>query len=213
MLVQNFLTFQTKIGTCGIRWHESAITGLLLPEDSLVILNKKLKSDSVGRLCKNPPPWIKEVIKKVKLHLDGKLQDFSSVPTDTTHASDFTNSVYEAAKNIPPGKIISYQGLCKKVRKPKASRALGSALGKNPILLIIPCHRIITSNGKLGGFSAAGGINTKMKLLEIEGVSLKKPLTIGSSATWKKATTDLLKKIKTFLRFLKIKSQLYLNLN
>ncbi len=173
MLKEYFTTFNTQIGVCGIRWNNCAITGLLLPENSVEILIRKLKINPHCYFVKTYPYWAGEIIKKIKLHLDGKIQDFSSVPTDTKHLSLFTNLIYEEVKKIPAGNVISYKRLTELVKRPKASRAAGSALGKNPILLIIPCHRIINTSGKLGGFSASGGVDTKLKLLEIEGAIIK----------------------------------------
>ncbi len=84
----------------------------------------------------------------------------------------FQKLVWAELTKIPKGQVITYQELAKRIGKPKAFRAVANAVGKNPAAPTIPCHRVIRSDGSLGGYSAKGGINTKRKLLLAEGVSL-----------------------------------------
>lgn len=82
--------------------------------------------------------------------------------------TNFQRRVYKAILKIPIGEVRSYSWVAKKIGKPKAVRAVGTALKNNPFAPIIPCHRVINNNGKLGGYSAAGGLKKKIKLLELE---------------------------------------------
>ena len=84
--------------------------------------------------------------------------------------TDFQLKVWNAISKIPKGKVKTYKELARSIRKPKASRAVANACGKNPFPIKIPCHRVIRSDGKLGGYSGKGGIKTKRKLLRSEGV-------------------------------------------
>ena len=84
--------------------------------------------------------------------------------------TDFQIRVWNAISNIPKGKVKTYKELARSIRKPKASRAVANACGKNPFPIKIPCHRVIRSDGRLGGYSGKGGIKTKRKLLRSEGV-------------------------------------------
>jgi methylated-DNA-[protein]-cysteine S-methyltransferase len=84
----------------------------------------------------------------------------------------FQLKVWNYLKKIPRGKVISYLDLAKAIKMPKAVRAVANAVGKNPYPPKIPCHRVIRSDGKLGGYSAPGGIKTKKKLLKMEGIIL-----------------------------------------
>jgi methylated-DNA-[protein]-cysteine S-methyltransferase len=84
--------------------------------------------------------------------------------------TDFQIKVWNAISKIPKGKVKTYKELARSIRKPKASRAVANACGKNPFPIKIPCHRVIRSDGKLGGYSGKGGIKTKRKLLRSEGV-------------------------------------------
>ena len=84
--------------------------------------------------------------------------------------TDFQIKVWNAISKIPKGKVKTYKDLARSIRKPKASRAVANACGKNPFPIKIPCHRVIRSDGRLGGYSGNGGIKTKRKLLRSEGV-------------------------------------------
>ena len=84
--------------------------------------------------------------------------------------TDFQIKVWNAISKIPKGKVKTYKELARSIRKPQASRAVANACGKNPFPIKIPCHRVIRSDGRLGGYSGKGGIKTKRKLLRSEGV-------------------------------------------
>ena len=102
-------------------------------------------------------------------HLRGIPQDFSEVKLYTEHLTEFSRSVYSELRSVPPGSVTSYGQLAERLGKPGASRAVGTALGKNPFLLVVPCHRVLAQNGRLGGFSAPGGQETKEIMLAAEG--------------------------------------------
>lgn len=110
--------------------------------------------------------FIKELLEKeLKLYVNGRLKEFS-VPIDLSYISGFTKDVLEEVRKIPYGKTITYKELALAIGKPHAARAVGNSLSKNPVPIIIPCHRVIKTNGSLGGFSS--GIAIKKKLLSIE---------------------------------------------
>ena len=98
----------------------------------------------------------------------------SSIPVILDGFSLFTQRILTTCRNIKYGGIISYSGLAKRAGRPKAARAVGSALAKNPLPLIIPCHRVVRNDGKIGGFSALGGATLKKSLLELERQSSKR---------------------------------------
>jgi len=165
-------TFPTVIGTCGLSWNEKGLTSFSFPEKTDARTKSNLKKVTGNtKATATPPPWIKKLISRVKTHLKGDAQNFSDVPVHFETSSELSLTVYKAIQKIPAGKVISYKELAVKIGKPNASRAVGTALGKNPIPLIVPCHRIITSSGKLGGFSAPGGVAVKIDLLQREGIS------------------------------------------
>ena len=109
-------------------------------------------------------------------------------------------SVFQAARKIPSGTVTTYGELANLIGKPNAARAVGRALGKNPIPLLVPCHRVIASSGNLGGFSGPGGLATKVALLECEGVYLAKPHVLTTPAQWRRAVSALQKQDEAFSR-------------
>ena len=86
-----------------------------------------------------------------------------------SNGTKFQISVWEEIKKIPKGQTKTYKDIALALKKPKSSRAVANACGKNPLLIEIPCHRVIRSDGKLGGYSGKGGVNQKRKLLKEEG--------------------------------------------
>ena len=93
--------------------------------------------------------------------------DFSEIPLDLSKRTPFQQAVWRAAQTIPWGKTVSYRDLAVRIGKPSAARAVGQALGRNPVPILVPCHRILAGKGRLGGFSA--GLHWKRYLLELEG--------------------------------------------
>ena len=106
----------------------------------------------------------------------GESVDFGEIPIEIEVGTDFQKSVWDTIHNIPHGEVRSYKWIAEKIGRPKAVRAVGNATGSNPITIIIPCHRVVGSNGNLGGYG--GGLERKQKLLTLEGYpveSLQKP--------------------------------------
>jgi O-6-methylguanine DNA methyltransferase len=170
--------FETPLGWCGIGWgadedlgRPAAVTLLQLPEATREKTEARIARYSGARHSSVPPPDIAAVIVKVSKHLEGDLQDFRDVTIDLEGVAPFARRVYEAVRQIPAGQTKTYGEMARAVRRPTAARVVGQALGKNPIALIIPCHRILAAGGKLGGFSAHGRQLTKARLLAIEGVT------------------------------------------
>lgn len=104
---------------------------------------------------------------QITKYLDGDLKIFSGLDILDPIGTDFQKAVWKALLEIPYGKTISYKDIGQRIKNPKAYQAIGNAVGKNPIMIIIPCHRVIKSDGSIGGF--AYGSDLKKILLEIEG--------------------------------------------
>ncbi|MBP6508166.1 MAG: methylated-DNA--[protein]-cysteine S-methyltransferase [Opitutaceae bacterium] len=154
--------FATAIGTCHIAWHDTGLTAFRLPAEQPAIMAPAL-----------PPSWVQSIIERVRQHLAGNAQDFSDLPYDFGLVADFPQQVYRVTLQVKPGQTCSYGDIAKKLGQPPAvSRAVGSALGANPWPLLVPCHRVVASDGKMTGFSGPGGIKTKLRLLAIEGAQL-----------------------------------------
>ncbi len=180
-----YCLFETPLGLCGIAWSEQgnsgtppAVTLFQLPEATTKMTESRIARNSGARKSSVPPPRIAEVIRKVCKHLQGEVQDFRDVPVDLDGRSPFAQQVYEATRNIPAGQTRTYGELAKTLDQPAAALAVGQALGRNPIPLIIPCHRVLGAGGKPGGFSAHGGRATKARMLALEGVASGSPLLL-----------------------------------
>jgi methylated-DNA-[protein]-cysteine S-methyltransferase len=156
-------TFATPLGTCAIAWSDAGLTRFLLPDPD------RGTNDTEA----DPPAWVVTIIERVKRHLAGEPQDFADVPYDFGRMPEFNRAVLRATLAIKSGRTATYGEIATAIGQPlAASRAVGAALGSNPWPLLIPCHRIVAAGGKMNGFSAPGGVATKVKLLALEGAQL-----------------------------------------
>jgi len=154
-------TFETALGNCAISWSDSSVTGFELP-------TARARRDDAP-----PPPEIAALIERVRHHLAGEFQDFSDVHYAFELVPSFQAEVFRATLAVKAGQTRSYGDIAARLGQPSAaSRAVGSALGANRWPLLIPCHRIISAEGKMTGFSGPGGIKTKLRLLALEGAEL-----------------------------------------
>ncbi len=171
MTNQGFAVFETPIGPCGIAWSARGIAGLQLPEATAEGTRARLRRRWTGAAESAPPPGVQRAIDRVLALLQGEAVDLGDIPLDLAAAPDFHRKVYEVARTIPPGQTMTYGEIARKLGVPHESREVGQALGRNPIAIIVPCHRVLGADGKMGGFSANGGVATKRRILEIEGAS------------------------------------------
>lgn len=163
---EGWTSFETPLGICGIAWVGASVSRFRLPEAS-----QRSLAAAMGAPSLNPfPEWLKSVMTRIERHLGGEPQHYGDVSLSLEGLSPFYRTVYDAARRIHPGEVVTYGELAARIGRPKAARAVGQAMGRNPIPLIIPCHRVVGVNRNLGGFSAHGGIATKRRLLEIEGI-------------------------------------------
>ncbi len=162
-----YTLFETAIGLCGLAWNERGIIGFQLPEDDTSKIRSRIAKRFPG-IAEAPPPLdIQGIIADVAALLRGEARDLSTVPLDMEGVPDFDRRVYEIARGIPPGRVLTYGEVASRLGVNNA-RAIGQALGRNPFAIIVPCHRVVAAGGKLGGFSANGGSTTKRRLLAIE---------------------------------------------
>lgn len=164
-----FTIFDTAIGRCALVWRGGLVVGATLPEASEAELRVSLERRFCGSSEADPPPFVQVAVEAVARLLSGKAEDFGGVELETGELRDFDRSVLEAARRIPCGETRTYGEIASALGKPGAARAVGRALGRNPIPIIIPCHRVLAASGRSGGFSAPGGTSTKLRILEIEG--------------------------------------------
>ena len=163
-----FTLFPTALGTCGIVWGEHGVLGLQLPEPIEAATRARLMRRHGDAAEQAPPAAVQQAIAGIVALLGGDAADLQSVPLDMHHVPPFDRRVYEIARRIPAGRTRTYGDIATALGQPGAAREVGQALGRNPFAIIVPCHRVLAAGGKPGGFSARGGVHTKLRLLAIE---------------------------------------------
>lgn len=170
-----FTFFETALGACCIVWSERGIVTVRLPERDIERARLNVRNQFGDAVEAKPNPLAQRAITRIIALLEGNNVDFSSIKLDDSACRAFSRRVYDAARQIPIGSTLSYGELASRLGAPGAARAVGQALGRNPWPLIVPCHRVLAANGKLTGFSAPGGIETKRRLLRIEKAAIEMP--------------------------------------
>src|SRR5215470_5322239 len=165
MTGQSFAIFDTPIGRCGIAWGARGICGVQLPEASEARTRARFMRRYPDAREALPPPQVRQAIAAL---LAGQPADLSAVALDMDGVPDFDRRVYEAARSIAAGSTLSYGELAARLGERGLARDVGQALGRNPFPIIVPCHRVLAAGGRSGGFSANGGVATKLRLLTIE---------------------------------------------
>ncbi|MBX4909254.1 MULTISPECIES: methylated-DNA--[protein]-cysteine S-methyltransferase [Rhizobium] len=174
--MHHYLIFETAGGFCGIAWSDAGIARFQLPtktaEATERLLLRRLPDAQPGA----PTPEVVETVAAVRRYFQGEETDFSGVELDLADQNDFFRDIYAAARRVGWGSTTTYGALARELGAgPEAARDVGQAMAKNPVALIIPCHRVLAAGGKIGGFSAPGGSSSKARMLELEGVSLGPP--------------------------------------
>lgn len=165
-----FAVFDSPIGFCAIVWNSRGVVRFLLPEATRAETEARVRELCPDAHPSRPRTWVAALIARVRRHLGGAHDDFADVPLDTEHVPPFFGKVYEALRKVRAGSMTTYGALGRKVGgSTGAARAVGTAMAKNPFPLLVPCHRVVASNGALQGFSAPGGLATKARLLALEG--------------------------------------------
>jgi methylated-DNA-[protein]-cysteine S-methyltransferase len=168
MAARNFMLFETTIGRCAIAWGERGVLGVQLPEARDHETRARMHRRFPGARAAKPTLAVQRAVKGISALLRGGLSDLSAVELDMEGVPSFHRRVYQITRTIPPGTTLSYGEIATRLGAPRSARAVGQALARNPFAIIVPCHRVVAAGGKAGGFSANGGITTKLRLLSIE---------------------------------------------
>ena len=158
------VTFDTELGRCALRWSEAGITGVLLPTAGG--RPGPALDDGV-----DVPQFVREAIAGIQAVMAGQARDLAGVPLDERGIDSWRREVYAATREIPAGTTRSYGEVARATGRNdfEGARDVGAALARNPFPIIVPCHRVVAANGALTGFSAPGGLETKRRMLELEG--------------------------------------------
>ncbi len=168
-----YCLFDTPIGRCAAAWSGRGLVWVGLPESHDEATRARVQRMHPQAREGRPRGDAKAAIEGMRAHLAGKLDGLHHVRLDDAALPAFHRRVYEALRKVRPGETVGYGELAGQVGSPGAARAVGQAVGKNPFPIVVPCHRVLASGGKAGGFSAHGGVDTKRRMLAIEGVTLR----------------------------------------
>jgi methylated-DNA-[protein]-cysteine S-methyltransferase len=169
MTAPGFTLFDTAIGRCAIAWSGRGVVGVQLPEAREVETRARVLRRFPDAREAPPPPGVQRALDGIVALLRGEASELGAVALDMNRVPPFHRRVYEVARTIPPGATLSYGDVAARLGAPGSARAVGHALGRNPFPIVVPCHRVLAAGGRLGGFSAGGGVTTKRRLLSIEG--------------------------------------------
>jgi methylated-DNA-[protein]-cysteine S-methyltransferase len=176
-----FALFDTPIGRCGIAWTAQGLVAVQLPEASEARTRARLQRRLPGASEATPPGAVQRAADAIAALLRGEASDLSAIALDMEGVPPFHRRVYEAARAIPRGSTLSYGEIAARIGAPGTAPAVGQALGRNPFSIVVPCHRVLAAGGRLGGFSASGGVATKVRLLALEAPPAQESLPLGAA--------------------------------
>ncbi|HEY9234685.1 MULTISPECIES: methylated-DNA--[protein]-cysteine S-methyltransferase [Phenylobacterium] len=168
-MTEGYHRFETALGLCAVAWSDKGLTAVFLPQVEGASLQAKLAKRYPEIAEQAPPPVVAAAIAGIQALLAGEKRDLREIVLDEAGTPIFNLQVYAIARAIPPGQTLTYGDIARRLGEVSLSRAVGQALGANPWPIVVPCHRVLASGGKKGGFSAPGGADTKLRMLEIEG--------------------------------------------
>jgi methylated-DNA-[protein]-cysteine S-methyltransferase len=169
MTDQHYALFDTAIGICGIEWGPRGINGLQLPMGGDGKIRARIRQRRGDIVEAAPTEEVQRAIDRIVKLLAGGRDDLLDIVLDLDGVPEFNRGVYDIARSIPPGQTLTYGDIAKRLGGVELSRDVGQALGRNPCPIVVPCHRVLAAGQKPGGFSARGGVDTKLKMLAIEG--------------------------------------------
>jgi methylated-DNA-[protein]-cysteine S-methyltransferase len=173
-----FSIFATAIGDCAVAWGARGLTGVWLPESNATRLRVRIARRLPQARELAPPPRVVAAILAITRLLQGERLDLRDIDIEDSGLDPFDRRVYDAARAIAPGRVVTYADLAARIGGASSARSVGQSLGRNPFPIVVPCHRIVAAGGELGGFSAPGGSATKRRLLTIENPRLDGPVDL-----------------------------------
>lgn len=168
-MMEFFTLFDTAIGRCAIAWRLRRIACVQLPEATEPETRARVLRRFPRARETVPPSEVEFARDRIVAYLRGEPGDLASILLDMDLVPPFHRRVYEAARSIPRGATTTYGDLAARIGAAGSARAVGQALARNPFAIVVPCHRVVAAGGRIGGFSANGGVVTKSRLLAIEG--------------------------------------------
>jgi methylated-DNA-[protein]-cysteine S-methyltransferase len=172
MTPARYATFDTALGCCAVAWGDRGLVGTWLPGVNLAATRRAVLRRHPGAVEEVAPQQVRQAIDGMTALLAGADVDLAHVVLDMTGVPPFHQAVYAVARSLPRGVTMTYGEVAARVGAPGGAQAVGHAMGANPFPIVVPCHRVVAAGGRNGGFSAPGGVDTKLRLLAIEGAAL-----------------------------------------
>jgi len=169
--VNKYSLFETAHGYAALAWNERGVTSFRLPASTAEETRRSLLRRLPDASEAMPSGKGASLIEAVRLYFGGERIDFTDVPLDLGRQEPLFARIYDLVRGLGYGETTTYGAVAKALGEgPEVARDVGQAMARNPIPLIVPCHRVLAAGGKIGGFSAPGGSNAKARMLEMEGV-------------------------------------------
>ncbi len=161
--------FETAFGVAGLAWRGARICAVSFPEHDRSAVAAHLRRRAKDAVETPPPPTVQKICEDIVDLFSGGRPDFSQVELDDVGSPEFERSVWTLTRAIPIGETRTYGDIAKDLGDISFSQRVGQALGRNPFPVVVPCHRVVGAGGVMTGFSAAGGVEAKRRLLKLEG--------------------------------------------
>lgn len=172
-MTQHYQIFESANGFCGIGWGVDGISRFQLPSDNFAETERLMHRRMPEATAVEPPAEIIKAIVQAKAYFAGGAMDFTGLDLDLSGQGEVFQRIYAATRRLAWGTTTTYGALAQELELGAAGAwTIGQAMAKNPIPLIIPCHRVLAVGRKIGGFSAPGGAVSKLRMLELEGIQL-----------------------------------------
>ncbi|HVY90667.1 MAG TPA: methylated-DNA--[protein]-cysteine S-methyltransferase [Hyphomonadaceae bacterium] len=185
--MSHYHLFETAIGWAGLAWNENGLIAAHLPERDKETVRVSFRRRAPGATEAEPTPEVEALAEGVRALMRGEKADLSDARIDFARVPEFNSKVYEITRKIPAGETLTYGDIAMKLGSKLLAQQVGAALGQNPWPMVVPCHRVTAAGGKLGGFTARGGADTKLRLLEIEGAAAAAQAKVVKSKPARKA--------------------------
>ena len=170
LAVNEYHLFETAHGYAALAWNERGITSFRLPAPTAGETRRSLLRRLPDAVEAAPSGQVAALIEAIRLYFDGERVDFADVPLDLGRQEPLFERIYDLVRRLGYGETTTYGAVAKALGEgPEVARDVGQAMARNPIPLIVPCHRVLAAGGKIGGFSAPGGANAKARMLAMEG--------------------------------------------
>jgi methylated-DNA-[protein]-cysteine S-methyltransferase len=178
-----YALFDTALGCCGVAWGAQGLIALQLPEADAATVRTRLQRRAPGAIEAAPSALAAQAMAGVSALLRGERVDLSQLALDLRGVPALHARIYDIVRRIPCGRTLSYGEVAAQLGDRQLARTVGQAMARNPFAPVVPCHRVLGANGQPGGFSARGGLRTKLQLLLVERAQLSSEPDLFANGT------------------------------